>query len=74
MTVPRSGAHFTPLLHENVTETERIHPTVRRFRCLDCGLTWEDNSTSSQLTLEDVKPEEDLHDYFPEYETCKEQK
>lgn len=70
MTVPRSGARFTPVLHEEVVEIERIHPTVRRCMCLRCGLTWEDTITSRQTLIESQEAIDNLGDYFPEWVSC----
>ena len=70
MTVPRSGAQFTPVLHEEVVDIERIHPTVRRCMCKRCGLTWEDTITSCQTLIESQEAIDNLGDYFPEWVSC----
>ena len=70
MTVPRSGARFTPVLHEEVVEIERIHSTVRRCMCKRCGLTWEDTITSRQTLIESQEAIDNLSDYFPEWVSC----
>ena len=70
MTVPRSGARFTPVLHEEVVEIERIHPTVRRCMCKRCGLTWEDTITSYQTLIESQEAIDNLGGYFTEWVEC----
>ena len=74
MTVPRSGARFTPVLHEEVVEIERIHPTVRRCMCLRCGLTWEDTITSMQHVIDEQEVIGNLGDYFHEWVGCTDEK
>lgn len=44
---------FTPVLHEDVVEIERVHSSVRRYMCKQCGLIWEDTITSLQNVIEE---------------------
>ena len=72
ITIPRSGASFTPVLHDKVVEIERIHPTVRRYKCLKCGLVWEDTITSMQRVLDNQEVIDNIDDYYPEHVSCTE--
>lgn len=72
ITIPRSGASFTPVLHDDVVETERIHPTVRRYQCLRCGLVWESLTTSAQVILDRQEIIDNIGDYYPEHVSCTE--
>ena len=74
ITIPRSGASFTPVLHDDVVEIERIHPTVRRCMCTQCGLVWEDTITSMQTVLERQEVIDNLADYYPEHVICTNEK
>jgi len=74
ITIPRSGASFTPMLHDDVVEIEQIRPTLRRFMCRKCGLVWEESTTSSQVVLDRQEVIDNIGDYYPEHVTCTELK
>ena len=70
ITIPRSGARFTPVLHEDVVEIERVHSSVRRYMCKQCGLIWEDTITSPQNVIEEKEVIDNLDGYYPEHVNC----
>lgn len=74
ITIPSSGASFTPVLHDDVVEIERIHPTVRRCMCTQCGLIWEDTTTSMEVVLDKQEVIDNLGDYYPEHVICTDKK
>lgn len=74
ITIPRSGASFIPVLHDDVAEIERIHPTIRRCMCRQCGLVWEDTITSMQTVLDKQEVIDNIGDYYPEHVSCTDEK
>lgn len=70
ITIPRSGLSFTPVLHNDVVEIDRIHTSIRRYMCKCCGLVWEDTITSMQQVLDEQEVIDNLSDYYSEYTVC----
>lgn len=63
---------WNPILHTDVVEVERTHPTHRQFMCRCCGLNWREELNEVASVIEDEKVLNNLEEYYPGYISCSE--
>lgn len=71
ITLPLSGAKFSPVLHEHVVRVEGTSQN-REFVCQHCGMRWMESVSCSTQVIDTDSLRGNIGDYYPGYKLCSE--